>query len=295
MTVSKDNPKPVIKEVKVTVVVKTADSKVLLTEAPTEGQVGSEVTSSVPTIPVGYKLFKITNNGNEVNGLPSKYDNGTQNVIYVVEKISIVNKTSISTVTKDTNGKILVGESTVTGEPGTTTGLGLDITNGYHLVSITDNGKTIKEMPSKFGKTNENIVVTVTKDAPPVSPKHDSIQNKDNILNPKNTNKVKTDIKNSVSKVNKTVTQDVPNIPVVNTQNQVTPDVVETPSNNNPVVQSYQPVPLEVNNSSTVENPKTGDSSELPFVAGIVASLAALVGININRKKPSINKESKED
>lgn len=38
-------------------------------------------------------------------------------------------------------------------------------------MSITDNGKTIKEMPRKFGKTNENIVVTVTKDAPPVSPK----------------------------------------------------------------------------------------------------------------------------
>lgn len=124
---------------------------------------------------------------------------------------------------------------------------------------------------------------------------HQLALNEDNILNHKNTNKVKTDIKNSVSKVNKTVTQDVPNIPVVNTQNQVTPDVVETPSNNNPVVQSYQPVPLEVNNSSTVENPKTGDSSELLFVAGIVESLAALVGININRKKSSINKESKED
>ncbi|WP_195972547.1 hypothetical protein [Clostridium thermobutyricum] len=271
LTVSKINPKPVTNQGKVTVVVRTIDGKVLLTEAPTEGEVGSSVTSSIPTIPAGYKLVMITNNGNKVNGLPSKYTDGTQNIIYVVEKIPTVNKRKISIVTKSSDGKILVGESSVSGTPGTPTGLGLDIPQGYHLVKIIDNGKEIKSLPEKFNNENQNIEIIVEK-------------NKDNMVKTIN-NELQNNLPNNTPNI---TVNNTPN--TSNTNNHI--NNTNIPTNNPTKISSNNQTNNPINTTGK-SNPKTGDTSELPFALGILAALGALIGINVKRKKPSTEKIDK--
>ena len=96
--------KPVEKEGKVIVEVQGANGNIIVPAVSTTGVSGTADKSSIPSIPVGYKLDYITNNGQKVNGLPEKYNDGTQTIIYHVSKI--VNKSTISIVTKSTDGKI---------------------------------------------------------------------------------------------------------------------------------------------------------------------------------------------
>ncbi|ENY99512.1 hypothetical protein HMPREF1092_03185 [Clostridium thermobutyricum] len=243
--------KPVEKEGKVIVEVQGANGNIIVPAVSTTGVSGTADKSSIPSIPVGYKLDYITNNGQKVNGLPEKYNDGTQTIIYHVSKI--VNKSTISIVTKSTDGKILVGESSVSGVPGTPTALGLDIPSGYHLVKIIDNGKEIKSLPQKFNNENQNIEIIAEK-------------NKDNIIKP----------------VNNTPN----NIPTTNK-----PNISNNNSNNSPITISHNN--KTNNNTANInedQNPKTGDTSELPFALGILAALGALIGINVKKKKTSTEK-----
>ncbi|MGV3027018.1 MucBP domain-containing protein, partial [Clostridium thermobutyricum] len=71
-------------------------------------------------------------------------------------------KTTISI--EGSNGKAIGTPESATGEPGDKINLKTpEIPEGYHLVNITDNGKVVKNAPSTFGDSDDNIIYHVAK------------------------------------------------------------------------------------------------------------------------------------
>ena len=124
---------------------------------------GTKVNTGLPELPSGYKVIKVTVNGQEVpeSEVPTVQSAKDQTIVYTIGKVS----TDTVKVVDESNNQI---GSTVskTGVSGTETGLKTPtIPNGYHIVNVTDNGKVITTgVPSKFTDNNQNIVYHIAKD-----------------------------------------------------------------------------------------------------------------------------------
>ncbi|MFR5266056.1 hypothetical protein, partial [Clostridium sp.] len=124
---------------------------------------GTKVNTGLPELPSGYKVIKVTVNGQEVpeSEVPTVQSAKDQTIVYTIGKVS----TDTVKVVDESNNQI---GSTVskTGVSGTETGLKTPtIPNGYHIINVTDNGKVITTgVPSKFTDNNQNIVYHIAKD-----------------------------------------------------------------------------------------------------------------------------------
>ncbi|WP_159426721.1 mucin-binding protein, partial [Clostridium mediterraneense] len=124
---------------------------------------GTKVETGLPELPEGYKVIKITVNGKEVsqNEVPTVQSADNQTIVYTIGKVST---DTVKVVDED--NQPVVPEVSVTGVSGTETGLKAPkIPEGYHIVSVTNNGKTVEAgVPSKFTNDDQNIVYHIAKD-----------------------------------------------------------------------------------------------------------------------------------
>ena len=157
--------------------VKVVDSsgKELVKAISKTGKIGSDTGLTTPEIPKGYHVVKITDgNGHEINGVPKKFGDKDEIIIYHVEK-DISDKVYIDM--KTSTGEIVVPSHEVaSGAPGTKINISLpQVPSGYHIDKVLLNGKELAKnadgtydlptsLPSDITKEiNQHIEVIISK------------------------------------------------------------------------------------------------------------------------------------
>ncbi len=121
---------------------------------------------------LGYKLDEIEVNGKAVT--PDWFktvgilqNSGITHIKFVISKLpeQPVQKYTDTVKVVDENNQLVIPEVSVTGLPGTDTGLKAPkIPEGYHIVKVTDNNKIVEPgVPSKFTNDDQNIVYHIAK------------------------------------------------------------------------------------------------------------------------------------
>ncbi|MGV3026962.1 MucBP domain-containing protein, partial [Clostridium thermobutyricum] len=266
---------------KTTISIEGSDNKVIGTPESATGEPGDKTNLKTPEVPNGYHLVNITDNGKVITKVPNTFGDSDDNIIYHVAK-----NPNITIKVIDANGKEIGTPKVVTGTPNAKVTVKTpSIPSGYHLVKVTNGeGQTVNGIPSIFGNENETIEYHIAKD----------IKNNSNRSGVKN---IKVSIENEdgesigIPRVISGISGEKANVPVPTIPKGYKLDSITI----NGVKVNKMPTTFGDVNGSVVyhvskvessENPKTGDTSNITEVAGILGSLALLLGINLKKKKP---------
>ncbi|OPX48403.1 MucBP domain-containing protein [Clostridium thermobutyricum] len=266
---------------KTTISIEGSDNKVIGTPESATGEPGDKINLKTPEVPNGYHLVNITDNGKVITKIPNTFGDSDYNIIYHVAK-----NPNITIKVIDANGKEIGTPKVVTGTPNAKVTVKTpSIPSGYHLVKVTNGeGQTVNGIPSIFGNENETIEYHIAKD----------IKNNSNGSGVKN---IKVSIENDkgepigIPRVISGVKGEKANVPIPTIPegyklNNITINGVKVHKMPNIFGNVNGNVVLHVSKSENSENPKTGDTSNIPEVAGILGSLALLLGINLKKKNP---------
>ena len=269
---------------KTTISIEGSDNKFIGTPESATGEPGDKTNLKDPQIPEGYHLVNITDNGKVITNVPSTFGDSDNNIIYNIDK-----NPSITVKVLDSNGKEIENPEIVTGDPSSKVTVKVpSIPEGYHIVKITnEKGQTVDGIPNVFGNNNEVIEYHIVKDN----------ENINKSPNKKAIKSIKVSIENDkgepigIPRVISGVQGEKANVPVPTIPegyklNNITINGAKVNKIPNTFGNVNGNVVLHVSKSENSENPKTGDTSNIPEVAGILGSLALLLGINLKKKNP---------
>ncbi|WP_159426722.1 MucBP domain-containing protein, partial [Clostridium mediterraneense] len=145
-----------------TVKVVDENNQPVIPEVSVTGVSGTDTGLKAPKIPEGYHIVNVTDNNKTIEpGVPSKFTNDDQNIVYHIAK------NPITTVEEFyPNGKPVVANKTTTNLEGAKVDTAIpDLPNGYQITKITVNGKEVSqnEVPTVQSKDNQTIVYTIDK------------------------------------------------------------------------------------------------------------------------------------
>lgn len=271
-------------KIKTTISIEGLNGKVIGTPKSETGEPGNNTNLKTPQIPEGYHLVNITDNGKVITNVPSTFGDSDNNIIYNIAK-----NPSITVKVLDSNGKEIENPEIVTGDPSSKVTVKVpSIPEGYHIVKITnEKGQTVDGIPNVFGNNNEVIEYHIAKDN----------ENINKSPNKKAIKSIKVSIENDkgepigIPRVISGVQGEKANVPVPIIPegyklNNITINGAKVNKIPNTFGNVNGNVVLHVSKSENSENPKTGDTSNIPEVAGILGSLALLLGINLKKKNP---------
>ena len=143
----------------------TDSGKILVPVTPlNQGAPGTKATVQMPNIPEGYKIVKVTINGEEVtpnkdNKYEVTYDNNVSKEVDNKIVITVKHIPVQDTIKVMEGSKVISTTKTKEGMPGEDTGIQTpNIPNGYHIDKITVDGNTVTTVPKTFGNNNQTII-----------------------------------------------------------------------------------------------------------------------------------------
>lgn len=140
-----------------------SDGKEVVPSKVTINLPGSKVDTTIPNLPTGYQIIRVTINDTEIplSQVPIIQSNDNQIIVYTIGKMPT---DTVKVV--DESGKEIVPSISKTGKTGDETGLTTpNIPKGYHIVKITnENGQNVNGVPKIFGDKDEVTIYHVAKD-----------------------------------------------------------------------------------------------------------------------------------
>ncbi|WP_317312472.1 MucBP domain-containing protein, partial [Clostridium thermobutyricum] len=269
---------------KTTISIEGSNGKAIGTPESATGEPGNKTNLKDPQIPEGYHLVNITDNGKVITKVPSTFGDSDNNIIYNIAK-----NPSITVKVLDSNGKEIENPEIVTGDPSSKVTVKVpSIPEGYHIVKITnEKGQTVNGVPNVFGNNNEVIEYHIAKDNENINKSPNKKAIKSIKISIENDKGEPIGIPRVISGVQgEKANVPVPTIPEGYKLNNITINGAKVNKIPNTFGNVNGNVVLHVSKSENSENPKTGDTSNIPEVAGILGSLALLLGINLKKKNP---------